>query len=73
MSNDWLTFGVMLPKAGDNIEVIFPNANPLDMGKVTRIIDVTNANQLSDRAWSLSTDYYHNSVVRDTYPWRLKP
>jgi hypothetical protein len=79
---DWISFGNRRPEIGQRIEIKFDNGEVLDdYGTVKSIVNhkdlpvgsvVWMGDSIRGDYWSLCSDRYVNSMVRDTYFWRMR-
>ena len=77
---DWITFGDQLPSVGSQIRIKFDDGSefPHNYGIIRSISNIKElgpddcviADHIGE-SWSLCSDKYINSVVKDTYSWRI--
>lgn len=81
MSN-WIQFGQKLPQIGDCIDVKFDDGEEFShnpYGRITRVVNVKDlgpnhcvvTDKLGVESWSLNSDKFIGSVVKDSYYWRI--
>jgi hypothetical protein len=81
MNDQWISFGTSLPNVGDSIRIKFDDGTefPKEYGVITSIRHIKDLGGndciympvYSENAWTLDSDKYIGSIVKDTYFWRL--
>lgn len=80
---NWIKFGEKLPKIGENINIKFDNGKEFPNNPYGIIKRITNIKDLdadqtivmekrANNAWSLSSDKFVNSIVKDNYYWNTE-
>ena len=81
LMKEWIFFGEQQPKVGQSIEIKIDN-EIVDYGTLKSIVDIkslplgsvvfVHESLKPGKAWSLSSERFVNSIVRDSYYWRTK-
>jgi hypothetical protein len=77
---DWISFGDKLPQVGQRIDIKFDDGKEFgDYGTLRTITDIKDlpdgsacfvGEAINGKAWSMCSDKYIGSIVRDSYYWR---